>query len=137
MRGRLLGSCSRGWRCGMGDGPSVPLWARWGARAVPQVPWAHVRLRGADGVYLADLLGIGRGWVSVRVLVSMGYQCQVWRPADVEWETAELMTGCRGIRVELPSGEVHELARDRGEAVLWRWVARAVEVGATVDALTG
>ena len=135
MRGRLLGSCSRGWRWSVRDGPSVPAWARWRARRVQVRPWASVTLQGAHGPCFADILSIGRGWVSVRVLVSMGYQCQVWRPADVEWQTAELMSGCRGIRVELPSGEVHELRRDRGEAVLWRWVARAVEVGATVEGL--
>lgn len=116
------------------DGPLVPLWARWRVRRVEVVPWASVRLQGRDGPTPGRLLSIGRGWVSVEVDTHKGPQCQVWPPELVRWSEARLLPECSGVSVEV-GGRVHRCGLEAGEARVWAWVRRAVEVGGTVEGL--
>jgi hypothetical protein len=111
-----------------------PLWARWRVRAVPVQPWARVGLDGRDGPIPARLLSIGRGWVSVEVDTPQGARCEVWPPELVRWSEARLLPECSGVSVEV-GGRVHRCGLEAGEARVWAWVRRAVEVGGTVEGL--
>lgn len=116
----------------MGD--SRPLWARWRVRGVQVLPWASVRVDGKDGPVPARLLSIGRGWVSVEVDTPRGPQVQVWPPELVRWAEARLVPECTGVTVEV-DGRVHRCGLEHGEARVWVWVARALEVGGEVEGL--
>ena len=119
------------------DGSCLPYWARWQARRVEVRPWARVRLTERYGGAAVRLLSIGRGWASVLALVGGEERVHVYRPTDIVWSSAVLLPGCAGVVVEL-DGRKHRCdVLEVGEARVWRWVARAVEVGATVEGLTG
>ena len=113
-----------------------PFWARWKASRLEARPFALVILRGAEGVRTrAHITGIGRGWVSVLVRRQESIRCEVWPPSCVAWDHAELFELCRGVEIETEEATHRAEVDDVGEARIWRWIARAVEVGATVEPL--
>ncbi len=114
---------------------SLPIWAQWKVRRRPAQAFASVRLQSGDGPLLAGLLAIGRGWVSVRVRRGDCEQCEVWRPDQVDWTDAQLHEKCRGIVVTI-QGKTHAaLLENKAKAEIWKWIDRAVAVGASVDAV--
>ena len=115
-------------------GGKAPLWARWRVRGVSVRAWARVRLRGRDGPIPARLLTVSPGWITVEVDTPRGPQCQIWPPDFVRWGEAVLLPECGGVAVEI-DGTTHRCARDRGDAVVWAWVRRAIVVGGRVEGL--
>ena len=111
----------------------APFWARWKARQVDVRPWASLRLSAQYGHRPVQLLSVGRGWVSVRVEYPTGPRCELYRPGDIDWTEARLHGSCTGVVVELDGREHRCVVLEVGEARVWQWVARAVEVNACVE----
>ena len=112
---------------------SIPAWARLTHTRAETIPWATVATSESYGRQIVRVLSIGRGWVSVVAETYTGPQTQVWQPSDLSWESARLMPGCLGVVVEL-DGATHQChVAEVGEARVWQWVRRAVEVEASVS----
>ena len=115
---------------------NAPSWAQWRTRSTVVRAWARIPVVWGKTEHIAEVLSIGFGWVSVRAEQKGEPKCALFRSEHVKWTEAELLPECIGIEVT-KDGQTHRLLRsEKGDRAIGRWVARAVEIGASVEGLT-